>query len=108
MRALAKSMIRFSWALSMLGARQTARLFLEPWDRPAPALDAVAGAAESQLGAEMRSFYRAGDEIQTGMVDTIADLVSGSSAAPADPMGASLRQTWAAIDRSWPGSGGER
>ena len=101
MRDLARSMMRFSWAMSMLGARQVAHL-LSPGDgldRSADALDAVSGAAAKQMGETMKSYYEAGDRLQSGMMDTMSRVVEGSWGEP----GKVMNDTWEAIDRTWSG-----
>ena len=79
MRDLARSMMRFSWAMSVLGARQVAN-FLSPgegWNRSADSLDAVSDAASKEMGETMKSYYKAGDRLQSGMVDTMSRRPQG-------------------------------
>lgn len=59
-------MIRFSWAMTVFGAQQAARL-VAPTGRdaatkpkPAEAFDAVASAMEGQFGGVFRGAYEAG------------------------------------------------
>ncbi len=101
MRDLARSMIRFSWAMSVLGARQAAHLFTprQGWDRSAEAFDAVSHAAEEEMGETMKSFYQAGDRLQSGMVDTVSRMFRGKWSEP----GKVMNETWEAVDRTWTG-----
>ncbi|MCP3963356.1 MAG: hypothetical protein GY719_36420 [bacterium] len=101
MRDLARSMIRFSWAMSVLGARQMSN-FVSPregWDRSADAFDAVSHAAAEEMGETMKSFYRAGDRLQSGMVDSMSRLVRGNWSDPGKP----LNEAWESVDRTWTG-----
>ena len=101
MRDLARSMFRFSWAMSMLGAKQVANL-LSPgdgWDRSADSLDAVSDAASKEMGETMQGYYKAGDRLQSGMVDTMSRMVQGSWNEP----GKVMNDTWEAVDRTWSG-----
>ncbi len=101
MRDLARSMIRFSWAMSVLGARQVTNLVSprEGWDRSADAFDAVSHAAADEMGETMKGFYRAGDRLQSGMVDTASRLLRGTWSDP----GKSLNEAWESVDRTWTG-----
>ncbi len=99
MRDLARSMFRFSWAMSMLGARQAANL-LNPgrgWDRSAEAFDAVSNAAEAEMGDTLKSFYQAGDRIQSGMTDTMSRVFRGDWSDP----GKVMNETWEEVDHTW-------
>ena len=101
MRDLARSMFRFSWAMSVLGARQVAN-FLSPgdgWDRSADSLDAVSNAASKEMGETMQGYYKAGDRLQSGVVDTMSRVVEGSWNEP----GKVMNDTWEAVDRTWSG-----
>ena len=72
---MARSLLRFSWAISLLGAQQAARMLTEDGRRRAAAdLDAVRHEAERQMEGPVRSLFRAGDQVQRGLVD----LVTGS------------------------------
>ena len=66
---LLKSMLGFSWAMSLLGVRSLANL-AQP-DRAASDLDAVTQAAEGQLGPGLQDVFRTGDQLQRGMVDSV-------------------------------------
>lgn len=80
MRDLARSVMRCSWALTVLGARQTLGL-AGARDRSASgALDAVTQAAEEQLDEMSRSVYRTGERLQGGLFDLVADLTAAGRA----------------------------
>lgn len=100
MRDLARSMFRFSWAMSVLGARQVTNL-LSPdgWNRSADALDAVSDAASKEMGETMEGYYKAGDRLQSGLVDTVSRVAQGSWNEP----GKVMNDTWEAVDRTWSG-----
>ncbi len=76
MRDLAKSMMRFSWSLSLFGFEQMSCLLRprEGVERAAAALDSVARSTEEQLGPATRATFQAGDDLQRGMVDLVFDL----------------------------------
>ncbi|MEM6456907.1 MAG: hypothetical protein AAF772_17580 [Acidobacteriota bacterium] len=97
MRNATKSFVRFSFAMTALGARQMVRLFERDrgLDHAANSFDAVTHAAESQLDDTARGLYKAGDHLQSGMVDAVAALVSR---AP-DPRDAMSRMR-EAVERS--------
>ncbi len=101
MRDLARSMIRFSWAMSVLGARQAANLLTprQGWERSTRAFDAVSHAATEEMGETMKSFYQAGDRLQTGMVDTASRLVRGKWSKP----GKMMNEVWETVDHTWTG-----
>ncbi|MEM7355826.1 MAG: hypothetical protein AAF657_33730 [Acidobacteriota bacterium] len=99
MRDLARSMIRFSWAMTVLGARQAANLMTprEGWSRSTESFDAVSHAAADHMGETMKNLYQAGDRLQSGMVDTASRFMGGnwSDSNPA------MSNAWEAVDRTW-------
>ena len=101
MRHLARSMIRFSWAMSVLGARQAANLVAprDGWQRSTEAFDAVSHAAAEEMGETMKSFYQAGDRLQSGMIDSMSRLFRGNWSEP----GKVMNETWESLDRTWTG-----
>lgn len=81
MRDLARSMMRCSWALTVLGTRQTLGAAGGNRDGSrAGALDAVTYAAEEQLDEMSRSVYRTGERLQGGLFDLVADLTAAGGA----------------------------
>ncbi len=103
MRDLTKSMFRFSWAMSMLGIRQAKHILVpgEGWDKSASAFDALSHAAEGQMGEAVRNVYRAGDELQGGVVNAVTDLASGEWSKPGEALSEAMKRGWEAVDRSW-------
>ena len=80
MRELAKSIGSFSWAMSLFGARQVARLF-----RPAEAAEAFDGMtreASRHLGEELESTFELGDRMQRTMVDLTLGMVDVKAPDP--------------------------
>jgi len=74
MKELAKSMLRFSWAMTAFGAGQAARM-LDPSrgrEGVASGLDALSHAAEGELEEPIRGFYRMGERMQESLVDAAA------------------------------------
>ena len=67
MRELTKSMLRFTWSMSVFGLAQSAQL-LAP-RQAAAAFDDVTRRTEEQLGSFTRSVFNAGDRVQRGLVD---------------------------------------
>ncbi|RMH22013.1 MAG: hypothetical protein D6696_04345 [Acidobacteria bacterium] len=83
MTELARSLMRLSWALSMLGAGQARRL-LDPqagWGEAAADLDAVSHAAEGRLEEPVRGLFELGERLQ----GSVADGLAGAS-GPLAPM----------------------
>ena len=80
---LAKSVGRFSLAMSLLATRQIVSLVV-PSKAPAPAaLDDVTNAAGTQLAGAVRTAYAIGTNVQSGLVDAMFGL------AGQDPKGES-------------------
>jgi len=72
----ARSCLRLSWALSLLGANEAAA-FLSGRARrrtAGAALEAVSDAACGEMSDTAREMFRAGDQIQRGVAETLADL----------------------------------
>lgn len=77
---LARSAFGLSWSLALLGADTASRVLRrEPGatDGSAAALDAVRHAAEQQLDETFRSLYRAGDRVQSGTIEAMANWARG-------------------------------
>lgn len=79
MMDLAKSMFRFSWALSLFGARQAVDLMTGRSRGTAADFEAVRYAAQGQMDGPFRSLFEAGDRVQRGMVDLAADVLGGTT-----------------------------
>ncbi|HYX25000.1 MAG TPA: hypothetical protein VFC23_12665 [Thermoanaerobaculia bacterium] len=81
MRELTKSMLSFSWALPLFGMKQMMDMALprdpsRPFGRATDSFDAVTGAAQDQLGNGWNAVFRAGDQLQRGMVDLMFSFFS--------------------------------
>lgn len=96
---MTESILRFTWAMSLVGLRQAANVILpgKGWqERNRRELDALSATATRDMGEKMRGFYRAGDRFQAGALDTAARLFSASWSRP----GARLNEVWEALDRT--------
>jgi hypothetical protein len=74
MREFTKSMVSFSWAMSLFGMQQMGNMLRRPDpNRPrspaTEAFDAVTCATEGQLGDVLKETFKAGDKLQRAMVD---------------------------------------
>jgi hypothetical protein len=67
LRDLTKSMLSFSWGMSLFGAKQLVNS-LTP-EKATAAFDAVTRATEAQLGDVFKGAFRVGDRLQRNMVD---------------------------------------
>ena len=67
MRELAKSMLSFTWSMSVFGLSQAANL-LSP-RQAASAFEEVTRRAQEQLGPSTRQIFGVGDNLQRGFVD---------------------------------------
>lgn len=101
MRDLAKSILRYSWAVSVLSAREATHLLTGGRASSIETLDALSHTAEDRMDETVSGFFRAGEHLQDGMVDAMADLASGGWSDPAGALNKSLRQGWETLDRSW-------
>jgi hypothetical protein len=73
MREFAKSILSFSWAMSLFGIKQLGNILTveEPSQSTgkAAAFDSIIYATEAQFGDVTRGVFEAGDKMQRGMVD---------------------------------------
>jgi hypothetical protein len=79
MREVAKSMLGFSWAVSLFGVQQMARLMTQASVSPeamASQFDEASRAVAGLLNEQVAQQFRAGDEWQRTVVDTIFDAAS--------------------------------
>ena len=97
---LAKSVGRFSVAMSVFAARQTAAIVSSAasGDDPTPRANVVARAAGDQLTGMLKTAYAVGTNLQSGVVDAAFDMASFSSAGPA-PTGPTTALSIAMKDR---------
>lgn len=99
MKEMTESVLRFTWAMSLVGLRQAADIVLPRRDgkeRSRRALDALSAAASREMGETMRGFYRAGDRFQAGALDTASRLFSAAWSQP----GARWNEIWESLDRT--------
>jgi hypothetical protein len=76
MRDLTKSMMSFSWAISMFSMRQMAGMLSPQTMRSAAeAFDAVARCTREQLDPTTQSMFQTGDRLQRGIVDFFFGIV---------------------------------
>ena len=105
MRDLTKSMMSFSWALSLFGLRQmTCMLTPQSWNGASSSFDHVTRSTEDHLGSVTRSLFRAGDNLQRGMVDLMFNMLSlgraNSGRTGGDPIRRSVQWGADVMDRS--------
>ena len=84
MRDLAKSIFRFSWAMSMLGLEQIETLVGrkragERKDRLKSDFDRVSSAAEERFGQRAKTIFESGDRLQSEFVDAVFDVFEPES-----------------------------
>ena len=75
MRDLTKSAFSLSWALSLFGLKQMTNILApregQSMDSATRAFEAVTETTEEQLTDSLRATYRAGDNLQRGLVDAM-------------------------------------
>jgi hypothetical protein len=84
MREVAKSMLGFSWAVSLFGIQQISKL-MTPSAQPDAAVqefDAVSRAVQSHLTQPVAEQFRAADEWQRRVVDAMFDVGTLQSLDP--------------------------
>jgi hypothetical protein len=86
MREVAKSMLGFSWAVSLFGAQQISKILSPSPSQPAEAtaaeVDEVSRAVQSHLFGATAMQFRAGDQWTRNLVDVVFDAASGQSLDP--------------------------
>jgi hypothetical protein len=74
MRELTKSVLSFSWAASLLGAKELANL-LSPQRQQGSSsrdvFDTATRGAIDQMGGSLRQLFAVGDQVQRGVVNTM-------------------------------------
>ena len=120
MRELTKSMLSFSWVMPLFGMKQmmdiaTPRDPSRPFGHVTDSFETVTRATQDQLGGAWNSAFRAGDQLQRGMVDLMFSFFSldawnpnrmmrMSSDMVQRSMGAAGQMAGAA-QSAWPGAG---
>jgi len=75
MRELTKSMMSYTWAMSMFGVQQMVNLLTpgngDLWGKAADAFDNVTDATTKTFGGAMTETFKAGESLQQGVIDII-------------------------------------
>lgn len=86
MREVAKSMLGFSWAVSLFGAQQLSRALSpspsQPAEMTAAEVEEVSRAVQSHLVGATATRFRAGDQWTRHLVDVVFDAASWQSFDP--------------------------
>jgi hypothetical protein len=87
MRDLAKSMMSFSWAMTLFGLDQLRHLVADDdsgkrRERISDDLEAVTHAAKERLSERNGSMFDSGDSLQRDMVDLTFDIFRGEELKP--------------------------
>ena len=88
MQDLTKSMMSFSWAMTLFGANQAANMLM-PRDpasmahQASSAFDSLTQAATSQMGQTFSEAFKSGDQAQRAVVDMMFGSVSQEAFDPA-------------------------
>jgi len=86
MREVTKSMLGFSWAVSLFGFQQMSKILSpspsQPVDATAAEVEEVSRAVQSHLFGAMAMQFRTGDQFARKLVDVIFDAASGQSLDP--------------------------
>jgi hypothetical protein len=87
MRELSKSVISFSWAMSLFGVQQLGNVVsgggLGPTHAATAAFGEVTRCTEKQFGGLLRSTFRAADNLQRGLVDLTFTVLTLGAQRPA-------------------------
>jgi len=67
MREFTKSMVSYSWAMTLFGAQQILNVFQPA--KAAESFDSVTKATEEEFADALKATFHAGDELQKGFVD---------------------------------------
>ena len=106
-RDLTRSMLSFSWAMSLFGVEQLVNTLTpqspsQPTHKATAAFQAVTQAAEAQLGGALRGAFQTGDQLQKGLVDIMFSFLSLEALNPSQMMRMTsdmMRQTTEALGR---------
>jgi len=78
MEQLAKSALRFSWAMSLFGLKQMTEVLVPGRaGSVAQAFDPITKATTDTFGTPLRSTFQIGDAVQRGAVDLFFGVLSG-------------------------------
>jgi hypothetical protein len=81
MREFTKSLMSYTWAMSLFGVQQVVNVLTPKGQQQqqhpaAEAFNEVADATREQMGDVLKSTYRAGDNVQRGMVDVMFSVMT--------------------------------
>jgi hypothetical protein len=80
MRDFTKSVFSFSWALSLFGVQQALNL-MRP-SRAIGAFDKVTEASKKEMGDTLKATFKAGDDLQRGLMDMTVGIFTGQALNP--------------------------
>jgi hypothetical protein len=108
-RDLTKSTLSFSWAMSLFGVEQLTNMLIpqrpsQPNHRVTTAFNTVTQATEEQLSGVLKGVFKAGDQLQRGMVDLMFGFLSLEAFNPSQMMrmtSDTMRQTTAAFGQGF-------
>jgi hypothetical protein len=86
MRDFLKSTLRFSWAMSLFGVQQLENIVSDPsqqTSKTATAFESVTQATEQVLNGVVKDAFKAGDRLQSGVVDAMLGPPTSKSQQPA-------------------------
>src|SRR5882672_5994659 len=91
MRDFIKATLRFSWAMSLFGVQQLENIVEDSSQqnsKAATAFESVTQTTEEQLGGVVKNAFKAGDQLQSGMVDKLFGALPMQSPPPTSaPLG---------------------
>src|SRR2546423_9241574 len=85
MRDFLKSTVRFSWAMSLFGVQQLENMISDPvqqTNNAATAFESVSKATEEQMAGVVKETFKAGDRLQSGVVDAMLGALTGKPQQP--------------------------
>src|SRR5258708_2137686 len=100
MRDFIKSTLRLSWAMSLFGLQQLENVVenpSKPKNKTGTAFDSVSRATEDKMSGAIKDAFKAGDKLQSGMVDRIFSALP-SRPQLADPAPAGRHGSHCATD----------
>lgn len=107
MRDFTKSITSYTWAMSLFGVQQIVNIFSPK--KAAEAFNGVSKATEDQFGQALKAAFRAGDNLQKGLVDATFGVLGlgmfngrggGGTADVARQTGEALRQGGRAMSQA--------
>jgi len=77
MREFTKSILSFSWVMTLFGVQQTANL-MSP-EKTAKAFNSVTQATEGEFGDVLKASFNVGDRLQRSLLDQTFGLLTGET-----------------------------